>query len=297
MLARRRSLVTALLSTLLAAGTLVGVSTPAEAAGPPIFGRVTDASTGKPIRTVKVLLFDAGWSYVSRVKVRDNGVYQLPSPGAGSYHLQFVDGRPAYNTKAYAARLDVRIRVGASPVQKNVRLHRGGAIGGTVEVRGKRAANAQIRAISNGGQVIMVEANKRGEYALGGLAKDDYRVFAYDAKKRRVGPSKLIKKVKLRTFRQASFNLTTKPGSIRGFLTVGGVRARGTVFVTAVNKKTGEYWVQKVSAGNLSLRGLTPGPYRVEVPDSAGYAGGSFTIGTVRAGGKRNASIDLTPRG
>lgn len=297
MLARRRTLVAALLSALVATGTLVGLSAPAEAAGTQIFGRVTDGSTGKPIRTVKVLLFDAGFTYVSRVKVRSNGVYQLTAPGPGRYHLQFVDGRPAYNTKAYAARLDVRISVGATPVQKNVRLRRGGAIGGVVMVRGKRAAGAHVRAVSNGGQVIMVDANRRGEYALGGLAQDDYRVYAYDAKSRRVGTSKLIRKVRLRTFRRASFDLRTKPGQIRGFLTLGGARARGVVYVTAVNKKTGEFWVQKVSAGNISLRGLTPGPYRLQVPDTNGYFGGSFTIGTVRAGGKRNATIDLGTRG
>lgn len=294
---RRRAVVAALLSALLASGTLVGLSAPAEAAGTQIFGRVTDGSTGKPIRTVKVLLFGQGWNYLTRVKVRSNGVYQITAPGPGSYHLQFVDGRPAYNTKAYAARLDVRVRVGASPAQKNVRLKRGGAIGGVVKVKGKRAANAHIRAISNGGQVIEVDANKRGEYALGGLAKDDYRVFAYDIKKRRVGKSQLIRKVRLRTFRQASFNLNTKPGLIRGFLTIGGARARGIVFVTAVNKKSGEFWVQKVSAGNISLRGLTPGPYRLQVPDTNGYLGGSFNIGNVRAGGKRNATINLATRG
>lgn len=293
----RRSLVAALIP-LVVAGLLVGVSAPAEAAGPQVFGRVTDASTGKPIKTVKVLLFDASWGYIGRVKVRPNGVYQLAAPGPGSYHLQFVDGRPAYNTKAYAARLDVRIRVGTSPAQKNVRLQRGGAIGGTVEVKGKPAAKAKIRAIaSTGGQVIEVQADKKGQYALGGLAKDDYRVFAYDTKNRRVGTSKLLRKVRLRTFRPASFNLTTKPGLIRGFLTTGGSRARGIVYVTAVNKKTGEYWVQRVSAGNVSLRGLTPGPYRLVVPDTNGWFGGSFNIGNVRAGGKRNASINLTTRG
>nr|WP_255669660.1 carboxypeptidase-like regulatory domain-containing protein [Aeromicrobium wangtongii] len=298
MIAGRRSLMAAVLSILLAVGALVAVSAPAEAsARPQIFGRVTDASTGKPIGRIKVRLFTEGFGYIREVKTRSNGVYQMTSPGPGSYHLQFVDGRPAYDTKAYAAKLDVRTRVGSSAVQKNVRLRRGGAIGGTIKVQGKRAAKARVRAISNGGQVIEVTANKRGEYALGGLAKDDYRLFAYDAKKRRVGKSKLIRSVKLRTFRKASFDLRTKPGLIRGFLTAGGARVRGTVFVTAVNKKTGEFWVQKVSAGNLSLRGLTPGSYRLQVPDTNGYFGGSFNIGRIRAGAKRNATINLSTRG
>lgn len=297
MFARRRPLVTALLPLIVAAGALIGITVPAEAAsGPQIFGRVTDASTAAPIGSVKVLLFDANFGYVRQTHVRANGVYQMTSPGPGSYHLQFIDGRPAYNTKAYAARLDVRIRVASAAVQKNVRLHRGGAIGGTIKVKGQRAANASIRAISNGGQVITTNANKRGEYALGGLAKDDYRVFAYDVKNRRVGKSKLVRSVKLRSFRKVSFNLKTKPAAIRGFLTVNGAPVRGIAFVTAVNKKTGEFWVQKVSAGNLSLRGLTPGPYKLQVPDTASYVGGTFNLGTIRAGARRNTTISLAAR-
>lgn len=297
MLARRRPLMATALALVLAVGALAGVSAPARAdARPQILGRVTDASTGSPIGRIQVRLFTAGFDYIRTVTVGSNGVYQMTSPGPGSYHLQFVDGRPAYDTKAYAARLDVPVRVGSSAVQKNVRLHRGGAIGGTVEVRGKRAAGARIRAISNGGQVIEVRADKRGQYALGGLAKDDYRVYAYDTRNRRVGRSKLVRRVELRTFRRASFDLTTRPGTIRGFITAGGARIRGTVFVTAVNKGTGEYWVQKVSAGNLSLRGLTPGSYRLQVPDTNGHLGGSFTIGRIRAGARRNVSITLSTR-
>ncbi|MFC5679680.1 carboxypeptidase-like regulatory domain-containing protein [Aeromicrobium endophyticum] len=297
MLARRRTCAAAVTALLVAAATLVGVSSPAQAAGPQIYGRVTDAAGGATIKSVRVSLFSADWTFLRRVKVGSSGVYQLPAPAPGTYHLQFVDGRPAYKTNAYAARLDVPIRVGSSSVQKNVRLKRGGAIGGVVKVKGARAAKARIRAVSNGGQVIEVTADKRGQYALGGLAKDDYRVYAYDSRKRRVGKSKLVRNVKLRTFRKTSFNLTTRPGSIRGFLTVGGARARGTVFVTAVNKKTGEYWVQKVSHGNLSLRGLTPGPYRLDVPDTGGWFGGSFSIGRVRAGGMRDTTINLATRG
>lgn len=296
LLARRRA-AAAVTSLLVAAAALVGVSSPAQAAGAQVFGRVTDASSGSTIKSVRVSLFTSDWTFVRRVKVRSNGVYQLPAPPPGSYHLQFVDGRPAYDTKAYAARLDVRIRVGSASVQKNVRLKRGGAIGGVVKVKGARAAKARIRAVSNGGQVIEVTADKRGQYALGGLAKDDYRVFAYDARKRRVGPSKLVRNVKLRSFRKTSFNLRTKPGLIRGFLTLDGSRARGTVFVTAVNKKTGEYWVQKVRNGNISLKGLTPGAYQLKVPDVNGYFGGTFSIGRVRAGSMRNATINLSTRG
>lgn len=297
MLARHRALGAALLSLLLAAGLLVGVSAPAQAAGTQVYGRVTDARTGASIKTVRVLLFSSSWTYIRKVKVGRSGIYQIQTPGPGSYHLQFVDGRPAYRTTAYAAKLDVPVRVGTRPAQRNVRLKVGGAIGGVVKVRGKRAPMAQVRAVSNGGQVIEVTANKRGEYALGGLAKDDYRVSAYDAKSRRVGKSRLVRKVRLGTFRKASFNLRTRPGWIRGFLTLDGSRARGTTFVTAVNRRSGEYWVKKVRNGNISLKGLTPGSYQLKVPDVNGYFGGTFNIGRVRAGGMRNATVNLRTRG
>jgi hypothetical protein len=292
-----RRLTAALLPILVAAGVLVGVSAPAEAVRPQVYGRVTDASTGKPIKTVKVLLFNDDFSYVRQTKVRGNGVYQMTSPGPGAYRLQFVDARPAYDTKAYAARLDVPIRIGGSEVQKNIRLHRGGAIGGTVKItvkgKTKGASNALIRAVGTAGQVIEVNANKKGEYALAGLGKDSYRVFTYDSAKRRVGKSKLVRKVKLRSWRKVSFVMRTKPGAIRGFVRSDGAKARGTVFVTAVNKNTGEYWVQKVSAGNLSLRGLTAGSYRLEVPAANGYAAGRYNIGKIRAGGTRDVTIRL----
>ncbi|MET0929530.1 MAG: carboxypeptidase-like regulatory domain-containing protein [Aeromicrobium sp.] len=295
--ARPRPFTAAVLALLVAVGVLVGVSAPAEAARPQIYGRVTDASTDKPIKTVKVLLFTDDFDYVRQTKVRANGVYQMTSPGPGKYRLQFVDARPAYDTKAYAARLDVPIRVGSSAVQKNVRLHRGGAIGGTIKVkvkgRTKGAKNALIRAVGQNGQVIEVNANKKGEYALAGLGEDTYRVFAYDSAKRRVGKSKVIKKVKLRSWRKVSFVLKTKPGTIRGFVRSGGSKARGNIYVTAVNKKTGEYWVKKVSAGNLSLRGLTAGSYRLQVPTAAGYVGDTFNIGKVRAGRTKDVTIYL----
>jgi hypothetical protein len=299
MFARHRPIAVALVSFLVALGVMVGVSSPVQAVDrPELYGRVTDASTGKPIKTVKVLLFTDDFTYIRQTKVRANGVYEMTSPGAGRYRLQFVDARPAYDTKAYAARLDVPVRVGSSAVQKNVRLHRGGAIGGTVKVKikGKTrgAKNALIRAIgSSSGQVITVNANKNGEYALAGLGNDSYRVFAYDSAKRRVGKSKLVRKVKLRSWHKVSFVLAKKPSAIRGFVRAGGAKARGIVYVTAVNKSTGEYWVQKVAAGNLSMRGLTAGSYRLEVAAGNGYLADRFTIGKLRPGRTRDVTINL----
>lgn len=292
---RRRSLITLLLSAVLVSGAAVGVSAPAQAESTAvIYGSVKDSSTGYSVKSFKVTLFDADFTYLKETRVNKNGRYQISSPGPGIYHLQFVDARPAYDTKAYAARLDVPVRVvGTSWVQKSVKVHRGGAIGGSVRVRGKRVPHATIRAISDHGQVITVESDKLGQYALGGLANDNYRVFAYDPAKRRVGKSKLVRKVKAREFRAAWFDLRTKASTFTGTLIAGGKPRRGVVTVTAVNKYTGEYWVKNVGGGVLTLRGLTAGPYKLIVPAAGGYPGRTVNLGSLGKGQSRNVSVYL----
>ena len=166
MMSGRRPLFALLLSAVLVSGVAVGVSAPAHAeSAAVIYGSVKDSSTGYSVKSFKVTLFDADFTYLKETRVNKNGRYQISSPGPGIYHLQFVDARPPYDTKAYAARLDVPVRVvSTSWVQKSVKVHRGGAIGGSVRVRGKRVPNATIRAISDHGQVITVQSDKKGQY-------------------------------------------------------------------------------------------------------------------------------------
>lgn len=296
------------LSALLVTGGVVSANSAAQAAAnAKIRGYVTDSS-GKAARTMSVRLFrsdanDKNWTYLRKVNVRSSGAYEVATNGPGRYHLQLVDRRPAYDLNSYARIPNINVNVGKSAVFKNVRVRIGGAIGGSVKVRGKsryqNGAGATVRAISNEGQVFDVTADKSGQFALGGLPSGTYRVFAYDAKNRRVGSSKLVRKVKLKSFRKVSFKLSTKPSAYRGFLTVGDGNslAKGAVTVTAVNKRTGEYWVRKVSRGALSLRGLTSGTYTLMVPDTYGYFGRTVTLPRVKPGQTRAVNVNLPVKG
>ncbi|MFI5427360.1 hypothetical protein [Aeromicrobium sp. UC242_57] len=77
----------------------------------------------------------------------------------------------------------------------------------------------------------------------------------------------------------------------------GNALARGSMTVTAVNKRTGEFWVRRISGGALSLRGLTSGSYTLTVPDTNGYFGRTVHLPRVRAGQTRAVSINLPTRG
>lgn len=298
MMSSRRRLPAALLSLLLLAGSLLGFTASAQAEGAPeIFGSILDAETNRPISNITVRLFTDDFTYIKDTTGK-SGIYSFTSPGPGTYRLQFVDARPAYDVKAYAPKLDVPITVDESgSAEKAIKLKRGGSIYGSVKVRGKVAGGASLRAFSDHGHVVSVKADKKGNYALGGLANDNYRVFAHDPKNNWVGSSRLVRSVRSKTFKKASFNLRTKAASFTGgFLKTGGSRAQGTPTVTLVNTSTGDYWVQTIKGGALNLRGLTSGTYTLKVPTTRGYFGGSFALGRLRSGQNRFASVNLSER-
>jgi hypothetical protein len=287
----------ALLASVLLALSIVGVTTPAQATSTQIYGRVTDSSTHQPVARMKVELFDSQWGYLGSVNANSRGVYGIAVAGAGDYHLQVVDRRPVYDTTSYARRLDVRVHIATSSVRSNITVTRGGSVGGTVRAHGKPASGALVRAVSDGGQVYEVRANNKGQYAIGGLGRDAHRVFAYDPKKQWVGNSKRVGTVKRLSYHTVSLSLQDRASSYQGFLTVGGNLAKGSTTVTAVNKRTGEYWVQKVVNGDLSLRGLTAGRYTLQVPDTNGYFGRTFNLTNLPKGRTREADVNLDVAG
>ncbi|MCW2749969.1 MAG: hypothetical protein JWR83_1079 [Aeromicrobium sp.] len=283
----------ALLAPALLALPIVCVTAPAQAASTQIYGRVTDSSTDQPVAKMKVELFGSDWGYLGSVNSNSRGVYGITVTGAGDYHLQVVDRRPVYDTSSYARKLDVRVHVATTSVRKNVSVTRGGSVGGTVHARGKPAAGALVRAVSDGGQVYEVRANNKGQYAIGGLGRDAHRVFAYDPKKQWVGNSKRVGTVARGSYHTVSFSLQDRASAYEGFLTVGGNLAKGSTTVTAVNKRTGEYWVQKIVNGDLSLRGLTAGRYSLHVPDTNGHFGQTFSLVNLPKGRTREADVNL----
>jgi hypothetical protein len=299
-----RRITASILSLLLVMGALVASHSSASAASnAKIRGYVTDSS-GRAAKTMSVRLFqsdanDKNWRYLRQVKVRSSGAYEIRTDGPGRYHLQLVDTRPTWDLNSYARVPNVNVNVKNRAVFKNVRVRVGGGIGGKVRVkvgsRYKAGSKALIRAISTDGQVYESRADSNGNYAVGGLTKGSYRVFAYDSKNRKVGKSKYVRGVKLRGYKKASFKLTKAPSAYRGFITVGNGNslARGSVTVTLINKSTGEYWIKRVRRGALSVTGLTAGSYRLVVPDTSGHFGRTFNLPRVRTGKTRSVSVNL----
>src|SRR5437868_1041780 len=80
---------------------------------------------------VQMLWFDQNWNYLGR-KAAGGGSYAI-NLDPGTYHLQFVDQRPAYDITKYAP-TDVRVTVRAGdPTIRNVKMTHGGYVTGTIK--------------------------------------------------------------------------------------------------------------------------------------------------------------------
>lgn len=217
----------------------------------------------------RVRWFTKDWTYVDERKVT-GGIYSL-SLQPGTYYLQFVDLRPSYNVSKYAP-TDIKVKVGSQPVQKNVRMKRGAAITGTVRAGGKVAGGAEVVAANAAEQSYRVKANKRGQFALGGLPAGSYSLFTYDRKKQYVGRSTYLAKMSLGQVRNTAITLGTRAGRLLVDLrTKDGQKVKDKVFVTAVSKASGQFWTVKARGGEAIFSGLFPGKYRMVAPGVGSY--------------------------
>ena len=262
-------------------------------------GRVRGTITGQGGDTspeVKLLWFAADWTYLGSRKAYGGG-YSL-SLQPGTYHLQFVDQRPAYDvTKYYPADVTVTVRAGDTTL-RSVRMKRGAAIGGTVRAGGKPAGGARVVAANTDENSFEVRADKLGRYALGGLPPGTYSVFTYDRRKQWVGKSTYLRKRKAGTYTPTDIGLTTKAGRMIVDVYAGGASYPGTAFVTAVSRKSGQFWTARLRRGTVTLQGLFPGSYRLVVPAGGGYVGATVLVkGKVKAGRTSFGSARLTQRG
>lgn len=307
LLARRRSLVATVLAALIACLMLV-VQTPEAPAAPAAPSASAAAETGKvrgnifgrtggsPMR-LKMLYFKGDWTYLGARNVFGS-TYSISLP-AGNYHLQFVDKRPAYDVKKFAPS-DVFVKVRAnSTVVKNVRMKRGAAITGTVRAGGRPAAKARVVAANASEQSFETVANAQGQFALGGLPAGNYSVFTYDSRKLWVGKSLYVPKLAAGDFANVKISLPRRAGELRVDVYAGGTALKGTAYVTAVSRRTGQFWTAKLSKGTVGFRGLFPGRYRIVVPDVGRWFGrtGSVKNGFVVSGRGAFGSFRLTQRG
>ncbi len=295
--ARRTGLVLVALVGLLASLLLaVGAAAPAEAATTgKVRGNIVTGSKQLPKGTVR--WFTRDWSYLGARKVR-GGAYQL-NLGPGTYWLQFVDGAPSYDVRKFApTNVKVRVRAGSTTV-KNVRMKRGGAVTGTAFAGGRVAKGARVVAANRDEQSFETRANSAGQFAIGGLAPGKYSVFTFDRKGDWVDKSVFVGRIKAGTVRNTRISLKKRAGSLLVDLYAGGQPIKGRIAVTAVSKKTGQWWTATSRRGSVTFTGLYPGRYKLIVPDVGDYFGrtGNVTNGKVRSNRAAFGSFRLTRRG
>lgn len=282
-----------LLVAFVATGLLV--PPPAEAASGRARGTVV--GTGKDYSPdVTVAWYTAGWSFIGKRRA-PGGAYSLVL-APGTYHLQFTDRRPTYDVSRYAP-TDVLVVVrGGSTTVKNVRMRRGAAIGGVVKAGGKVAGGARVVAANTSRNSFETTADKSGRYALGGLPAGTYSVFFYDRRKAYVGRSAYLRKAKAGSYTAVNGALRKRAGRLVVDLYAGPDPYRGVAYVTAVSRRTGQFWTAKAAHGTVTLVGLFPGRYRLVVPGTGNYLGGTFAVrGRVRAGRVSFGSVRLTHHG
>ncbi|MCW2790985.1 MAG: hypothetical protein JWO76_83 [Nocardioides sp.] len=283
-----------LYSMLLILAPMDGASAAAATTGK-VRGNIVGTQGGPP--KVEVTWFTSEWKYLGARKACD-GVYYL-TLAPGTYWLQFTDQRPAYDVTKYAP-TNVKITVRANhTVVKSVRMHRGAVITGTARAGGKPARGARIVASNAAEESYTTTANKSGQFALGGLPSASYSVFTYDKSKQWTGKSTWVSRIRPGAGANLDIRLTKRAGGLLVDLYAGPDPLRHRVFVTAVSRKTGQFWTARASHGSVSFAGLFPGRYKLVAPGSGNYLGrtGPVTNGRVKPGRVAFGSFRLTTRG
>lgn len=247
---------------------------------------------------LKMLWFDRDWKYLGQKSLGKADGYSIwLSPG--TYHLQFVDQRPAYDVAKYAP-TDVQVTVRANDIStKTVTMWRGAAITGTARAGGKPLGGARLVAANKTEQSFATTANSKGQFAIGGLPQGQYSVFTYDKRKQWVGKSVWAGAVKPGRGKNLKIALTTRAGSMTVYLFTPAGRLRTTTPVTVTSKKTGQWWSGTARNGTAVFKGLYPGAYTLKF-DGAGVwfaKTGTVMRASVKPGRMAFGKFDITKRG
>ena len=156
--------------------------------GAELEGTVTDVSTGSPLASALVTVYDTGGNYVAGASTGPDGSYTVASLSSGSYRLQFTAGghiAQYYNNQPTLASADA-IALSAAQVKTGISaaLQNGGGISGTVTDSGSQAAvpGASVYAYdSSGAYAGSGVTGSDGSYTISGLPTGPYRVEFSDS--------------------------------------------------------------------------------------------------------------------
>lgn len=290
------SLVVGLLAALLAVGAAPGAQARADKGL--ANGGITCPRLAK-CPSLKLLWFDQDWNYVGQRKLGSTRSYSL-TLGPGTYYLQFVDQRPAYDVTKFAP-TDVMVTVRANDLTtRNVTMQAGAAITGkAVNRQGRPLNGATVVAANRGRQSFSTVADKRGRFAVGGLPQSQYSVFTFDKARTWVGKSTWAGAVKPGQIKDIRIELPTRAGELTVYVfTPNGLLGRKAT-LTVMSKQTGQWWTDTSSNGTFVFKGAYPGGYTAKF-DGAGVwfaAEGAVKNATVRSGRPAFGKFRLTKRG
>jgi len=278
-----------------------GAGTPADAAGDK--GWVDGGITCPKLSTcpsLKLMWFDKSWNYIGQKKL-GKGVqgYSLSLP-AGAYHLQFVDQRASYDLTKYAP-TDVQVTIEANRASgRNVTMRKGAAITGTaVNGQGKPLRSATLTAANTGQQSFSTTANRKGQFAIGGLPEGKYSVFTFDKSRTWVGESAWAGAVKAGKTKDIRVRLTKRAGQLDIRLTSPSGLLKAKTTLTITSKKTGQWWSVTSGSGMFAFTGLYPGGYTAQFNGAGVWLPktGAVQGSDVRSGGFDTGEFHLTKRG
>lgn len=249
---------------------------------------------------LKLLWFDDDWNYIGQRKLGGgaNG-YSLTLP-AGTYHLQFVDQRPAYDVSKYAS-TDTRVTVrGNQLTVRNVTMQKGAAITGTAKNgKGNPLGGATIVAANKAQQSFTTTANSKGQFAVGGLPQGQYSLFTFDKSKTWVGKSTWAGAVKPGNPRNIKVKLTKRAGQMTVYVfTPNGLLGTKTT-LTVTSKQSGQWWSATSSNGTFVFKGLYPGGYDAEFKGAGVWFAKTGTVqkANVKPNRFTSGQFNLTQRG
>lgn len=279
--------------------TVAGLGAPAQAANDEglVNGSITCPHLAK-CPGIKVQWFDKSWHYLG-AKSANGGGYSL-TLAPGTYHLQFVDKRPAYDTSKFAP-TDVQVTVRANDLtKKNVTMRRGASITGTVKGgNGKPLKNAHVVAARTDGVSFATDANGKGQFAVGGLPEGKYSIFTFDRSKTWVDKSTWANKLTPGQSKNFAIKLRKRAGNLTVYLFQPNGLLKQKTTLTVTSNKTGQWWSATSGNGTFVFHGLYPGGYTAQF-DGAGVwfaKTGAVQKASVQSGKMEFGSFHLTKRG